>query len=208
MIQTKWLEQGEYSSILKLQYESVETVRQNGIDIILATEHQPCITLGRRCESSLPTRFRDIPHYHVKRGGLATYHGPGQLTVYPIIQLARFKLGIKRWVNIIERIIQKSLRDQEILSHTRKNYPGVYTENGKIASIGLHVVDGISMHGFSIMVHNELVGFQTIEPCGVANQAISSIEQELGFRIDMPSFALMVLENTKNTLQNLTKTDQ
>lgn len=200
-MKTQWLPSADYAQILAAQFEAVEAVRNGHAGIILGTEHQPCITLGRRNKDWSPAPTCQIPHYSILRGGLATYHGPGQATIYPIIKLEQYGLGIRRWADLIEQATISTLNELNVDAHIRPNCPGVYSSKGKIASIGFHILEGVSMHGVSVLVKQEHAGFQHIDPCGVPNQALSSIENERGQATEVKAFGVRLIEEIKKRLQ-------
>ena len=201
MIDLKWLPTADYEQILATQFEAVDNVRAGHSGIILGTEHQPCITLGRRNKDWSPPPTCNIPSHSIRRGGLATYHGPGQATIYPIIKLETYGLGIRRWADLIEQATISALQSVGVEAYRRPKCPGVYAAKGKIASIGFHVLEGVSMHGVSVLVKQEITGFQHIDPCGIPNQPLSSIEQEMGLSVEVKTFGEILMTEIKKRLQ-------
>ncbi|MFZ1153656.1 MAG: lipoyl(octanoyl) transferase LipB [Solirubrobacteraceae bacterium] len=155
-------------------------------DTLLLLEHPPVYTRGRRAadgELSLGEDFyrsRGIEVLPTDRGGRVTYHGPGQLVGYPIMRVADIGVHLRR----MEAAIVAALAEEGIEAHSRCeegiDYTGVWVEDRKIASIGVHVSRGVSTHGFAVNVTNDLEPFSWIVPCGLAGVSMTSLEQELG----------------------------
>ena len=201
MIELKWLYEGDYATCLAEQFACVSRVKDGNSGIILGAEHSPCITLGRRNKDWIPGPMCKIPVHSIQRGGLATYHGPGQATIYPIIPIFDYKLGVRRWAELIEESTIEALGHVGVSAYTRSKCPGVYASQGKIASIGFHVMEGISMHGVSVIVSHQLSGFQHIDPCGIPNQPLTSIENEKGDKTDVKAFGELLMKQIKMRLQ-------
>jgi lipoyl(octanoyl) transferase len=135
-------------------------------DAIWVCEHPPVYTLGRHSNPMhLPTK-NTLPIVQTDRGGQITYHGPGQLIVYFLLNLRRRKQGIKNLVHQIEQSTQDLLADYGIVATLRPDAPGVYVSDKKIASIGLRVKRGRTYHGMSLNLNMDLTPFQYINPCG------------------------------------------
>jgi lipoate-protein ligase B len=128
------------------------------------------------------------------RGGDVTYHGPGQLVIYPIFNLKKKNIGVKSYVQKIEKIIQLTLDDFNIDSHVPFKETGVWTNNKKIASIGIHVSRGVTMHGLAINVTTDLSYFDHIISCGIQGVEMTSIEKELGKKIPMNDIKTAVVK--------------
>ena len=207
MIRTAFLKDLDYPTALKVQLDAVTGIETGDTEIVYGIEHAPCITLGRRSRG-LSEELKDtqIPIYSIQRGGLATYHGPGQLTVYPIIKIDRYGLGVRRWVELLESVTISLLLRYGVQAQTKEGYPGVWTVNGKIASIGLQIKNGISMHGLSLNTKAQFEGFHLINPCGIENINLSSLESEIGRIIPATLLFEELTFDLKNTLSNLTTT--
>ncbi len=178
----------EYQDALTLQYTLNEKCSREEIpDTLLLLEHPHVVTLGTRGENSdmLFTKEtlskRGIEVAWVDRGGQATYHGPGQLVGYPIINLRHHQRKIKRFVHNIEAFIIELLgRHYNIQCHTEDDYIGVWVQNHKIAAIGISIHNGVSMHGFALNVCTDLDYFSFIVPCGIrgGQRGVTSIAKE------------------------------
>jgi lipoyl(octanoyl) transferase len=145
---------------------------------LLLLQHPPVITLGRNGDPANVLDPHGIPVRRIDRGGDATYHGPGQLVGYPIVDIRR--LGVRRFVRSLEDSIVRVLKGLGVEGGRRDRCVGVWAAGGKIASIGVRVTRGVSMHGFALNVSNDLAPFSYIHPCGVPDCAMTSVSRELG----------------------------
>jgi len=184
----------EFADALTLQEEIVARKRNDPSmeDQLLLLEHEPVYTIGRTPDqSSLSATGRirrgelgaaHLPHplFAINRGGQATYHGPGQLMGYPIIDLRRCGQDLHKYLRWLERLIIEALAGYEIAATQRKSLTGVWVEDRKIASIGVGVRHWITMHGFALNVCGDLSPFDQIVPCGINNVAMTSMEKEAG----------------------------
>ncbi|MEM7082579.1 MAG: lipoyl(octanoyl) transferase LipB [Pseudomonadota bacterium] len=140
---------------------------------IWIVEHPPVFTLGSNARPEHVLAPGDIPVVPVDRGGQVTYHGPGQLVVYPLIYLSRTGLGVRDLVTALERTVVDVLADYAIDAYPRKDAPGVYVEQKKVASIGLRIKRNWSFHGLALNVDMDLEPFSRINPCGFAGMEIT-----------------------------------
>lgn len=154
-------------------------------DIILILEHPHVITLGRRGNNSnllVSPEFFDkigIHIFHVERGGDVTYHGPGQMVVYPIINLKDYGYGLIRYIDQLEDVILHVLEDFGIFGRKDPNKRGVWVNEEKIASVGVAVKQWVSFHGFSLNYETDLKYFEFINPCGLKGVKMTSMEKIL-----------------------------
>ncbi|MBF2754758.1 MAG: lipoyl(octanoyl) transferase LipB [Gammaproteobacteria bacterium AqS3] len=139
---------------------------EGGPDEVWFVEHPPVITLGRRGETGGIIAADGIPVVHSDRGGDVTYHGPGQLVVYPMLDLSRLGLGVRELVQWLQRIIIEVLAGRGVAAELQDGAPGVYVGAAKIASVGLRIRRRISYHGISLNVDMDLGAFHRIHPCG------------------------------------------
>ncbi|MFL0800737.1 MAG: lipoyl(octanoyl) transferase LipB [Agarilytica sp.] len=130
------------------------------------TEHEPVFTQGQAGKPEHLLHSSDIPVVKTDRGGQITYHGPGQLVAYPLLNLKALKLGVRDLVTAIETSVVECLNEYGIAAAAKSDAPGVYVDNKKIASLGLRVRKGCSYHGVAINVSTDLAPFQQINPCG------------------------------------------
>ena len=187
----RWLGRIDYQAALTLQTELVEAHRHGSIgDTILLLEHEPVYTIGRtRDRSSLrDAEANGIPVVEINRGGQATYHGPGQLVGYPILDLNNYGRDLHIYLRTLEEALIEACADAGITAGRREGLTGVWVEDRKIASIGVGVRHWISMHGFAINVVADLGGFAAIVPCGIQGVTMTSVEKESGRSWDVPAF--------------------
>lgn len=152
-------------------------------DELWLTEHSPVYTLGlNRKNVSLPQRD-DIPLVLTDRGGKITYHGPGQVIVYALLDLTRHGLNIRRLVTILEDSIITLLTQHQITAVSKTDAPGVYVNEAKIASLGLRIKNNYCYHGLSLNVNMDLSPFSAIDPCGYAGLQVTQTN-DLGMAID------------------------
>jgi len=191
-LNVRWLGRMEFAPALELQEELVAKKREDASleDQLLLLEHEPVYTIGRTPDrSSLSAKGRTgrgelgsahLPHplFSINRGGQATYHGPGQLMGYPIIDLRRCGQDLHKYLRWLEQLLIDLLAPYDIAAQRRESLTGVWVENRKIASIGVGVRHWITMHGFALNVSGDLSPFDHIVPCGINNVAITSMEKE------------------------------
>jgi lipoyl(octanoyl) transferase len=138
-------------------------------DEIWFTEHPPIFTLGLNANRDHLLAPGEIPVIQVDRGGQVTYHGPGQLMIYPLIDLKRASLGVRDLVTALEQSVIDLVAEHGIAAASRKDAPGVYVEGKKIASVGLRVRRGASYHGMALNIDVDLEPFSRINPCGFSD---------------------------------------
>ena len=139
-------------------------------------EHYPVFTLGTAADQKHILKRTDIDIFQADRGGEVTYHGPGQLVIYFLLNIKKRNLGPKKFVKQLENLVQKTLLDFQIQSNTIEGSPGVYVDSKKIASIGLRFSKGYSYHGISINVDMDLDPFKNINPCGYEGLQVTQIK--------------------------------
>lgn len=161
-----------------------ERVRDERSDTLLVLEHLPVYTFGRTAKPAhwggdrRALREQGADLQSVNRGGSVTYHGPGQVVVYPILRLARYAAGPRDFVRLLEEVILDVLEASHIHGHRVSGKPGVWVaspEEGKIASIGVRVEQGVTLHGFALNVDLDLAPFERILPCGLAGCRVTSM---------------------------------
>jgi lipoate-protein ligase B len=170
----------EYGECLRLQH-ALRDARQKdeGEDTILMVEHPPVATLGRR---GTPEEVFDatLPVHVVERGGKATYHGPGQLVLYPIVNLGEGNRDVRAWVRHLEALLIRCLGDFGIAAHVKPEFPGVWTvaTDRKIASIGIAIQHWVSFHGIALNVTLDPKEFERIDPCGLGAAVMTNMRRE------------------------------
>jgi len=174
-----------YSTALSKQELTREQLIQNGgKNTLFLVEHDHIYTLGKNANPKNILKD-NCEIVQTDRGGDVTYHGPGQLVGYPIIDLKKTGMGIKSYVKNIESLLIATLHDYSIDAHTKEEKPGVWIQNKKIGSIGIHVSRGVTTHGFSLNVNTDMNYFSNIIPCGIDDVLMTSMEKELGTKFFM-----------------------
>jgi len=154
----------------------VDSREEGSAQEVLLLEHEPVFTLGvAGKEEHVLINPRNIPLVRSDRGGQVTYHGPGQLIIYPLINLARCGLTVRGYVTQLEQLVIDLLKTYDIDAVRNPDMPGVYVDGAKIASIGIRVRRGWTLHGVSLNVNMDLTPFSFINPCGVAKQKMIRI---------------------------------
>jgi lipoate-protein ligase B len=179
-----------YAEVLELQRDLCRRRQAGEItdDLLLLVEHDPVVTIGRGGRpDSLPTAApvlerRGVGLFEVERGGDVTFHGPGQLVGYPILDLSQHRPDLHWYLRSLEASLVQSLRAFDIDAGTRPGLTGVWTQGRKIASIGIHVKRWITFHGFALNVTTDLSYFDLIVPCGIRGVVMTSIAAELDAR--------------------------
>ncbi len=149
-------------------------------DVLLLLEHPPVITLGRTAHAEYVVRPAGVPVVEVERGGDVTYHGPGQLVGYPILDLTGHRQDLHWYLRTLEDALIRALATLELPAERNPAYTGVWTRGRKIASIGVHVKQWVTWHGFALNVTTDLSQFDLIVPCGIQGVEMTSIEREAG----------------------------
>ena len=174
----------DFADALVLQEELLAKKRADRSleDELLLLEHEPVYTIGRTPDRSSLLGTAHLPHplFPINRGGQATYHGPGQLMGYPIIDLRRCGQDLHRYLRWLEHLLIEVLAEHGIPASRRESLTGVWIEDRKIASIGVGVRHWITMHGFALNVCGDLSPFNYIMPCGINNVTMTSMEKETG----------------------------
>jgi lipoate-protein ligase B len=178
----KNLGQLDYLAALNLQEQLVESKqREPSADMLLFVEHPHVYTLGRGGKESNVLAPKEVPVHRTSRGGDVTYHGPGQLVVYPIIDLrSKLRKDVHRYVRNLELSAIRALEDFALTATRRPPYTGIWIDDRKIAAIGIAVRRCITYHGLALNVNTDLSYFQRIVPCGLTWADVTSMQKELG----------------------------
>ncbi len=180
-----------YRETWQLQLDAVGCVQAGAQERVYLTEHRPVYTLGKHGHAEnmlrLPAGAECI---RIERGGDITYHGPGQLVVYPIISLRSHSLGVKQYVDLLEETVIRVIARFGIKGERVDGATGVWIDVGtprerKICAIGVKVSHAVTMHGFALNVNTDLRGFSAINPCGFVDKGVTSIAAEVGGAVDM-----------------------
>ena len=185
-----------YSDALSLQERAVEKLRtREAYEQLLLLEHPHVITLGRGAKqhnilfSEVVLALRSVEVHHTGRGGDVTYHGPGQLVGYPIINLRPDRCDVHRYVRDIEEILIQSIAEYGIRGDRIKGLTGVWVGDRKIAAIGVRIARWITSHGFALNVTTDLSYFDFIIPCGIKNKGVTSMARLLDREVDLVEVA-------------------
>lgn len=202
-----------YRPAWELQERAHAEVLEGGEERLLLVEHPPVITFGRRpgIERNMLASAEHLARIGVEvvqsdRGGDITFHGPGQLVIYPIIRLVDHKLSVSGYVHRLEAAVISALNDWNITAHADPKAVGVWTDvNGlpsKICAIGVRIRRGVSMHGLALNVTTDLNYFNLIVPCGLTGRAVTSLAQLLGDRApSMPQAKRILIASLESALR-------
>lgn len=181
-------------------------------EYVFLTEHKPVVTLGRHAheenvllsEEILAARGVDL--YHIERGGDVTYHGPGQLVVYPLLDLEHHRLGVKDYVHLLEEVVIRTLAEYGISGERVEGASGVWigkgsSEERKICALGVKCSRYVTMHGLALNVNTDMSGFEVINPCGFKDKGVTSMARELGRDVDMEEVKRVIEDQFKFFLQ-------
>lgn len=149
-------------------------------DELWVLQHPPIFTLGRHSDESHILQRGNIPIQKIDRGGQVTYHGPGQIVIYCLLDLKRLNKGVRQVVTDMEQAVINFLSLYQVKAFAKKEAPGVYTDDGKISALGLRVRRGKCYHGLSVNIEMNLQPFQFINPCGYANLNVVQLSQYAG----------------------------
>ena len=198
------LDQVVIKDLGKKQYQETFSAMKDFVakgegESIWMLEHDPVFTLGTAADQKHILKRTDIDIFQADRGGEVTYHGPGQLVIYFLLNIKKRNLGPKKFVKQLENLVQKTLLDFQIQSNTIEGSPGVYVDSKKIASIGLRFSKGYSYHGISINVDMDLDPFKNINPCGYEGLEVTQIK-DIYSNITLEEVKLAVEANIQQIL--------
>ncbi len=165
----------EYIPLWKAMQRFTEVRDSQSADEIWFAEHPPVFTLGLNASKEHLLDPGNIPVVQIDRGGQVTYHGPGQLMIYPLIDLKRSAIGVRSLVTALEQTIVDLLKLHDIAALARSDAPGVYVEGQKVASVGLRVRRGCSFHGMALNISVDVAPFLRINPCGFSNLVVTNL---------------------------------
>jgi lipoyl(octanoyl) transferase len=168
---------GEYETIWQAMQQFTDNRDDEVVDELWLVEHAPVFTQGQAGKEEHLLNTGDIPVVKVDRGGQVTYHGPGQLVIYLLLNLKRRKMGVRDLVTKIEQAIVDLLALYQVKAYAKKDAPGVYVDDKKIASLGLRVRKGCSFHGLALNVDMDMEPFLRINPCGYAGMEMLQTKQ-------------------------------
>lgn len=176
-IKLNYLGLSEYEPVWRAMQKFTDNRTPNTMDELWIVEHPPVFTQGQAGKPEHILNSGDIPIIQVDRGGQVTYHGPGQIVIYPLIDLKRHKIGIKALVNGIEEALIQTMAHYGVEAKRKEKAPGVYVEGKKIASLGLRVRKGCTFHGLAFNIRMDLEPFLRINPCGYAGLEVTQLSE-------------------------------
>ena len=186
-LEVRRLGRTDYAEAYALQKELVEARAEGRIgDVVLLTEHEPVVTLGRGTPREAAAGV-DLPVVEVERGGEATYHGPGQLVVYPILRLDAGRRDLHRYLRDLEEVVLGVLGEFELVGERREGYTGVWLDGRKICSVGVAVRRWVTYHGLALNLHTDLEAFRSFRPCGLDPEVMT----RLADHVDLPPTNLL-----------------
>lgn len=205
----------DYGEMLEKQrslFSDMVANKKSGMPIesefLFLVEHNPVVTLGKHAKESnllLPEKIllkQGVSVFHIERGGDVTYHGPGQLVAYPLIDLEAHRLGVKDYVNLLEEVVIRTISDFGIKGERVAGASGVWIGSGtpserKICALGVKCSRFVTMHGLALNVNTDLNGFRLINPCGFIDKGVTSMARELNGMVDMKFLKNRFLLNFK-----------
>lgn len=194
--EARWLDRVSYDEGLRIQERAVEGLRSGeAAEQLFLLEHPHVFTLGRGADSSNILADRDqlqinsVEVHETGRGGDVTYHGPGQLVGYPIINLKPDRCDVHRYVRDLEEVLIRTIAEFGITGTRIAGLTGVWVGDSKIAAIGVRIARWITSHGFALNVNTDLNYFKMIVPCGITDKGVSSLSGLLGREIDLVEVA-------------------
>lgn len=185
----EWFGRIDYLAGLRIQEERLDDCLAHGEETVILLEHEPVYTIGRHLDKSSLRAVDRLPHpaFETNRGGQATYHGPGQLVGYPILDLRARGRDLHCYLRKLEDLLIDLLNEFGIPGRKIEGRTGVWVQDRKIASIGVGVRKWVTMHGFALNVASDLSGFLSIIPCGLSGVQMTSISQESGIEVSLQS---------------------
>ena len=178
----------DYLSVWQLQQKIHEAVKLGNLpNIILLLEHDHVYTLGKNANKNylLNSYPKDVQVIETDRGGQITYHGPGQLIGYPIINLNQFKKSVSWYMRTLEEVIIKTLKNFSIVSDRKDGMTGVWVEDEKICAMGVRLARWVSMHGFALNINPDMNYYNGMIPCGIQEYGITSMNDVLNKNVDL-----------------------
>ena len=186
-----------YKSVLSLQKKlQKQRIAGNTQDTLILVEHEPVYTLGKNANKHhlLQSRDKSVEVHKIERGGDVTFHGPGQLVGYPILDLRNYKKSVSWYMRTLEELIIRVLKEFDIKGRRIKGLTGVWVENKKIAAQGVRISRWVTMHGFSINVCPPLSYYDGIIPCGIFDYDVTSMEECLNKKLSVKKIKNSVSE--------------
>ena len=196
----------KYDEVWEKQKELVDQRRFEAVpDTLILVEHDPVYTLGKNSNEDhlLQSRDKHVPVYQIERGGDVTFHGPGQLVGYPILDLHHHRLSVSWYMRTLEEILIQTLGQFGIESQRREGLTGVWVREEKIASLGVRLSRWISMHGFALNVNTDLKFFDGIIPCGIFELGTTSLKELTNKEFDIKILANEISKIIEESLMGI-----
>ena len=197
MLQFQDLGNAPYQQTWDMQKEMQSQRINNKIDdTVLLVEHEPVYTFGKNANENhlLQNYPENVKVFHIERGGDITFHGPGQLVGYPIIDLHNYKMSISWYMCSLEAVIINTLNHYGIAAEHKKGLTGVWVKEEKIAALGVRISRWVTMHGFALNVNTELHYYDGIIPCGIFEYGVTSMKNILGTAIKMDEVKKLLIK--------------
>jgi lipoate-protein ligase B len=186
-----------YKAVWDLQKEMQQQRIKGEIeDTLILVEHDPVYTLGKNANEDhlLQSRDESVDVFNIERGGDITFHGPGQLVGYPILDLSNYKKSVSWYMRTLEQVLIDTLIEFKITAHRNDGLTGVWVGDEKIAALGVRISRWVTMHGFALNVNPDLSFYDGIIPCGIFDHGVTSMEQLLGETQNSDNVKNMVIE--------------
>lgn len=191
-IQVRDLGTMAYGQALRIQQQAHEARKQvQGPDMLFLVEHLPVITTGRSAKQEhvlldqVQLQQAGVELFDTGRGGDVTFHGPGQLVAYPIVDLHPDRCDVRRYVRDLEEVMIRVIADYGLRGERVAGLNGTWVQNRKIGAVGVRISRWVTMHGIALNVSTDLAYFDMIIPCGISDRAVTTLEKELGRKIDL-----------------------
>ncbi|MBT5225412.1 MAG: lipoyl(octanoyl) transferase LipB [Candidatus Marinimicrobia bacterium] len=189
--------QKSYKAVWDLQKEmQQQRINGNIEDTLILVEHDPVYTLGKNANEDhlLQSRDESVDVFNIERGGDITFHGPGQLVGYPILNLSNYKKSVSWYMRTLEQVLIDTLIEFKITAQRNDDLTGVWVGDEKIAALGVRISRWVTMHGFALNVNPDLSFYDGIIPCGIFDHGVTSMEQLLGETQNNDNVKNMVIE--------------
>ena len=194
-----------YDEVWNLQKE-IQALRIAGEseDTLLLVEHEPVYTLGKNADKNhLLQHYPDnVQIFQIERGGDITFHGPGQLVGYPILDLHNYKKSVSWYMRSLEQVIINTLQKYGIKGEQKEDLTGVWIKDKKIAAFGVRISRWVTMHGFALNVNTDMQYYEGIIPCGILEYGVTSMEKLLNHEVNMKDVKNTLISSFKNVFMN------
>ena len=194
-----------YDEVWTLQKEiQAQRIAGSSEDTLLLVEHEPVYTLGKNADKNhLLQHYPDnVQIFQIERGGDITFHGPGQLVGYPILDLHNYKKSVSWYMRSLEQVIINTLQKYGIKGEQKEDLTGVWIKDKKIAAFGVRISRWVTMHGFALNVNTDMQYYEGIIPCGILKYGVTSMEKLLNHEVNMKDVKNTLISSFKNVFMN------